>query len=71
MSTSDPYIFATSHAESIVKGLKISALPVNPRRVAEELDFVVQAKPVEDRGCSGMLVRYGNNFAIAYVSGPG
>ncbi|WP_312594437.1 ImmA/IrrE family metallo-endopeptidase [Comamonas terrigena] len=68
MSTSDPYIFATSHAESIVKGLKISALPVNPRRVAEELDFVVQAKPVEDRGCSGMLVRYGNNFAIAYAT---
>lgn len=68
MSSSDPYAFATLHAEAIVKGRGIAALPVDPRAIAKDLEFLVQAKPVEDKGCSGMLIRVGNNFAIAYAT---
>jgi hypothetical protein len=68
MSKSDPYAFAALAAEQIVKGLGIASLPICPRTIAEGREIVVQAKPVDDEGCSGMLVRLGNDFAIAYAT---
>jgi Zn-dependent peptidase ImmA (M78 family) len=66
--TADPYAFAAQAAEQIVKGMGVTTLPVDPRAIAEKREIVVQAKPVEDKGCSGMLVRLGNDFAIAYAT---
>lgn len=68
MTLADPYAFAAVAAEQIVKGLGLTALPINPHVIAEARGILVQAKPVEDRGCSGMLVRFGNDFAIAYAT---
>lgn len=64
----DPHAFAAQAAEQIVKGMGVTTLPVDPRTIAENREIVVQAKPVEDKGCSGMLVRLGNDFAIAYAT---
>ncbi|CAM4006987.1 ImmA/IrrE family metallo-endopeptidase [Bordetella tumulicola] len=66
--SADPYAFASQAAEQIVKGMGVTALPINPCTIAEKREIVVQAKPVEDKGCSGMLVRLGNDFAIAYAT---
>lgn len=66
--SADPYAFAALAAEQIVKGMGVTALPIDPRAIAEKREIVVQAKPVEDKGCSGMLVRLGNDFAIAYAT---
>lgn len=68
MIKADPYAFAAVAAEQIVKGLGLTALPINPHAIAQAREIVVQAKPVEDKGCSGMLVRLGNDFAIAYAT---
>lgn len=68
MIRSDPYAFATLAAEQIVKGLGIATLPVDPIKVAREREIEVVAKPMENEGVSGMLVRYGNEFAIAYAT---
>lgn len=66
--TADPHAFAAQAAEQIIKGMGVTTLPVDPRTIAEKREIVVQAKPVEDKGCSGMLVRLGNDFAIAYAT---
>lgn len=68
MIKSDPYAFATIAAEQIVKGLGIATLPVDPIKIARERGIEVVAKPIENEGVSGMLVRYGNEFAIAYAT---
>jgi hypothetical protein len=68
MITSDPYAFATLAAEQIVKGLGIVKLPVDPKAIARGRGIDVVAKPMENEGVSGMLVRYGNEFAIAYAT---
>jgi Zn-dependent peptidase ImmA (M78 family) len=68
MIKSDPYAFALLAAEQIIKGLGIVALPVDPKEVARERGIEVVAKGMENEGVSGMLVRYGNEFAIAYAT---
>lgn len=68
MIKSDPCAFASLAAEQIVKGLGIATLPVDPKEIARGRGIDVVAKPIEDEGVSGMLVRYGNEFAIAYAT---
>lgn len=68
MIKSDPYAFASLAAEQIVKGLGIATLPIDPKEIARERGIEVVAKPMENEGVSGMLVRYGNEFAIAYAT---
>ena len=68
MSGSDPFFLASLAAEQIVIGLNIVALPVDPRKIATDRDIVVVAKPIEENGVSGMLIRSGNDFAIAYAT---
>lgn len=68
MIKSDPYAFATLAAEQIVKGLGIAALPIDPKEIARGRGIEVVAKPMESEGVSGMLVRFGNEFAIAYAT---
>ncbi|CAM3391678.1 MULTISPECIES: ImmA/IrrE family metallo-endopeptidase [Cupriavidus] len=68
MIKADPYAFASLAAEQIIKGLGIAALPVDPKAIARDCGIEVVAKPMENEGVSGMLVRYGNDFAIAYAT---
>ncbi len=68
MTKADPYAFATVAAEQIIKGLGIATLPVDPKKIARERGIEVVPKPMTDEGVSGMLLRYGNEFAIAYAT---
>lgn len=64
----DPYAFASLFAEQIIKGAGIATLPIDPKAFARGKQIEVVAKPMADQGVSGMLVRYGNDFAIAYAT---
>lgn len=64
----NPYSFGSLAAEQIVKGLGITALPIDPIAIARDRDINVVAKPSRDAGVSGMLIRVGNEFAIAYAT---
>ena len=66
--TADPFAFASLAAEQVVKGLGIAALPVDPFAIAKGLNIEVAAKPMDSAGVSGMLIRVGNEFAIAYAT---
>lgn len=68
MALADPYAHAATAGEQIAKGLGLRALPVDPKEIARQRGIEVVAKPMEDQGVSGMLVRYGNEFAIAYAT---
>lgn len=66
--SSDPYSFGSLAAEQLVKGWRIMTLPIDPFAIARERDITVVAKPAHDAGVSGMLIRVGNEFAIAYAT---
>jgi len=66
MMRADPYAFAAQAAEQLIKGLGIASLPIDPFAVARDRKIEVVAKPARDAGVSGMLIRVGNEFAIAY-----
>ena len=68
MTSSDPFAFASLAAEQIVKGLGFTSLPICPKKVAQDRGIDVVAKPMDQGGTSGMLVRFGNEFAIAYAT---
>ena len=68
MRKSDPYFAAVLTAESVVKQQSISTLPVDPVAVAQALGIRVMAKPASARGVSGMLLRHGSAFGIAYAT---
>ena len=55
-------------ARQVVRDHGIFTLPVCPFAIADSLGIVVQAKPMADAGCSGMLVRLGNSFGILYAT---
>lgn len=55
-------------AKRVVKERAIAALPVDPIAIAKDLGIEVMAKPSSARGVSGMLLRYGNTFGIAYAT---
>ena len=64
----DPFAFASLMAEQILKGEGVGKLPVDPKAFARAKDIEVIAKPTSHAGVSGMLVRSGNEFAIAYAT---
>ncbi len=55
-------------AEHLIKDLSITALPVDPFAIASGRKIEVRAKPARDAGVSGMLIRVGNDFCIAYAT---
>ena len=55
-------------AEKIAVEAGYAALPVCPKIIAEKYDILVQAKPDAAKGCSGMLVRNGQQFGILYAT---
>ncbi len=68
MSPGDPYWLATLAAENVVKERRIAALPVDPIALASNLGIEVKAKSARAQGVSGMLLRVGNTFGIAYAT---
>ena len=64
--SADPHAFATDRAEHMIKALGIASLPIDPKALARQTGFEVVAKPPTQAGVSGMLLRVGNEFAIAY-----
>jgi hypothetical protein len=59
---------AIGEAEQFIKDNKITALPVDPVQIAKDLEIEVVAKPASSKGVSGMLLRHGDNYAIAYAT---
>lgn len=55
-------------SREVLRDLGIASLPVDPIWIAEQRGIMVQAKSAESRGVSGMLVRAGDEYAIAYAT---
>lgn len=64
----DPYLSVSLVAERVVREQGISTLPVDPIAIAKGLGILVKAKPASAKGVSGMLLRRGNVFGIAYAT---
>ena len=68
MSWNDSYRAATLAGEATAKKHGITKLPVCPFALARSLDIEVRAKPESAGGVSGMLLRQGDQFGIAYAT---
>lgn len=68
MTVQGRYLLAGLEGEHFVKEQGITALPVDPFAVAENLGILVEPKPASAEGVSGMLIRYGEEYAIAYAT---
>lgn len=66
-STANPYAAGALAAEQFVKSWGME-LPIDPFAIADKFKITVVAKPASHPGVSGMLVRVGNEFAIAYTT---
>lgn len=66
-STANPYATGAMAAEQLVKSWGLP-LPIDPFAVAEQFRITIAAKPAHHPGVSGMLIRVGNEFAIAYAT---
>lgn len=55
-------------AEKVIKEQAINRLPVDPKTLAQDLGIEVVAKPASTQGVSGILLRSGNAFGIAYAT---
>lgn len=55
---------AAATAAQVLRDYALTALPVDPIALAERVGITVQAKDAE--GCSGMLIKQGDNFGILY-----
>lgn len=64
----DPYQFGAKLAEQILKDWGITKLPIDPFLIAKDRNIIITAKPANHAGVSGMLLRVGNEFAIAYAT---
>ena len=60
-------MIAVVEAERLIKELGIDSLPIDPIAIAESLGILVQPKTTTG-GVSGMLIRVGNEFGIAYAT---
>jgi Zn-dependent peptidase ImmA (M78 family) len=58
---------AEQFAEKLVRDSGL-VLPIDVLSIAAERDILVEAKPANGEGVSGMLIRSGENFAIAYAT---
>jgi hypothetical protein len=64
----DPCALADTAAERVIRGTAGCALPIDPIAIALANRIEVFAKPARDRGVSGMLIRVGQEYAIAYAT---
>ncbi len=68
MTGTDPYAFATAAAETLIRGMGGTKLPIDPFAIARSKSIEVLPKAARDEGVSGMLIRVGNEFAIGYAT---
>lgn len=66
MTRKKPYAQAIRIASDIIRESKITVLPVDPIAIASLHNIEVMAKPGNSSGVSGMLIRQGENYGIAY-----
>jgi Zn-dependent peptidase ImmA (M78 family) len=59
---------AVGEAEQFIRDRGITALPIDLVQIAKDLDIEIIAKPTSSKGVSGMLLRYGDDYAIAYAT---
>ena len=59
---------AMLEARKVVKEYEITSLPVDPIGLAKKLGIEVLARPATSPGISGFLLRFGNDFGIAYAT---
>lgn len=59
---------AAAEASRVIRERNITKLPVDPMGLARANGIEVIAKPASARGVSGMLIRRGNEFGIAYAT---
>lgn len=62
------YLIAGLEGERVVREFGITTLPVDPFEVADRRGILVEAKPASVEGVSGMLIRLGEEYAIAYAT---
>lgn len=62
------YEKATATAERVIREQGVAKFPVQPIAIAESVGIEVLEKPASGAGVSGMLIRYGDNFCIAYAT---
>lgn len=55
-------------ALDVIESDALDVLPINPTAIAERRKILVHAKSDSERGVSGMLVKHGDSFAIAYAT---
>ena len=61
-------IIAEATASQVLKDHGIDRLPVDPKAIARSKDIIVQAKPPENDGFSGMLAQVGQSYGILYAT---
>ncbi|PZQ87063.1 MAG: hypothetical protein DI534_15335 [Leifsonia xyli] len=59
---------AKQKAEAFLRDEGLGTLPIDPFRIAESREILVQPKPDTADGVSGMLLRHGNQFGIMYAT---
>lgn len=59
---------ARQTAEALLRDEGITTLPVDPFAIAASRDILVEGKPENTEGVSGMLLRHGNDFCIVYAT---
>ncbi len=68
MKRGNPFSLASLQAEQVIRERGISAFPVEPIDIAQDCDIEVIAKPARVSGVSGMVMRVGNSYGIAYAT---
>lgn len=68
MALDDRFSARARHAEQLLTEWGITELPVDPIQIAENHNILVRPMNACQEGVSGMLVRNGNEFAIAYAT---
>lgn len=64
----DEHSHATRAAERVVRELGIRGFPIDPIAIARSLSIEVVAKPAWAAGVSGMFLRLGEDYGIAYAT---
>lgn len=62
------YRSAERAAEKYLEENDLLLLPVDPVAIAEKHKIMVEAKPASNNGVSGMLIKHGDFFGIAYAT---
>ena len=68
MRTAGLYDQAAAAAERVIREHGISTLPVDPMAIARSVGIEVKEKPASSGGVSGVLIRLGDEFCIAYAT---